>query len=395
MSVESAFRSLEQYNVKQEFRGYDPYDILNAKIPFNRLGKWPAAIATQIQKRNPVNIRSLLGIKKGVNPKAFGLFLQAYSLLYKQTKNIEYLQKARYFFEWLRSNYSEGYSGKCWGYNFSWANPQHFYKPYTPSSVVTAFVIRGVWEYYMVTGREEAVDLILSAAKFITLDIPTTEEEGGLCFSYTPFQKDLCFNSSLLATEILARAHFITKDDNFKQKVIKAVNWAIEYQREDGRWNYSIDPITGLQRKQIDFHQGYILESIHEIKSLLAYKTDRWDNSIKLGLEYYKNYQFNNEGRSYWRVPKKYPIDVHNQAQGIITLTKLAEYGSNSYEFASRILNWTIFNMQDKKGYFYYRGYKYYKNKISYMRWNNAWMFLALTIYKSVEYQVQHNEESS
>jgi hypothetical protein len=34
--------------------------------------------------------------------------------------------------------------------------------------------------------------------------------------------------------------------------------------------------------------------------------------------------------------------------------------------------------MQGKDGHFYYRLGKYHKNKISYMRWSQAWMFLAL-----------------
>jgi hypothetical protein len=37
--------------------------------------------------------------------------------------------------------------------------------------------------------------------------------------------------------------------------------------------------------------------------------------------------------------------------------------------------------MQDKEGYFYYQKRKYFTNKISYMRWTQAWMFFALTIY--------------
>jgi len=96
-------------------------------------------------------------------------------------------------------------------------------------------------------------------------------------------------------------------------------------------------------------------------------------------MKFYREQQFFNYGSSYWRWPKKYPIEIHNQAQGVITFIKLSEYYPNSDKFASTIAKWTINNMQAKDGHFYYQKHKYNKHKISYMRWSNAWMFLALS----------------
>lgn len=47
--------------------------------------------------------------------------------------------------------------------------------------------------------------------------------------------------------------------------------------------------------------------------------------------------------------------------------------------FAVTIADWTINNMQDEEGFFYYRKNKFYINKIPYMRWSQAWMMLALS----------------
>jgi len=378
MKFKDSFRKLEKYIENEQYRGYDPYDTLNSWIPFQYLGKWAAAIATQIQKRNPINIRPLLGIKKGINPKAFGLFLQAYSILYKKTNNKEYLEKANYFFNWLKDNYSKRYSGYCWGYNFPWANPKHFYDSYTPSSVVTGFVIKGIYEYYKITNNEKAKEILISASNFILNDIPVSKDEQGICFSYTPLKRDLCFNSSLLAAEILAKAYSFSHQSELKEKIISAVDWVIAHQKQDGRWNYSIDINSGKEYQQIDFHQGYILESIFEIKNILNIENKKWEEALKKGMKFYKEQQFFSNGISYWRLPKKYPVEIHNQAQGVITFLKLNKYYPNSKEFASTIANWTIQNMQAKNGHFYYQNHKYYKHKIPYMRWSNAWMFLAL-----------------
>jgi len=50
---------------------------------------------------------------------------------------------------------------------------------------------------------------------------------------------------------------------------------------------------------------------------------------------------------------------------------------------AIKIAKWTIDNIQDEKGYFYYQRYRFFTNKIPYMRWSQAWMFYAITEYMS------------
>ncbi len=380
--IEISLLNLEKYIQNEQYKGYDPYDTLNSWFPFKHLDKWTPVISTQIQKRNPLNIRPLLGIKKDYNPKAFGLFLLTYVILFKKTGNLDYLEKAHYFFNWLEKNYSKGFSGYCWGYNFPWANPKHNYGPYTPSSVVTGIVCRGIYEYYKLSKNEKAKEILISAADFISNDIPVSKDEHGICYSYTPLQKDMCLNASLFAAEILARAYSVLKRDVLRENANRAVEWVIFNQKQNGMWNYSIDINTGRERHQIDFHQGYVLESIYEIQNLLNLENLRWEKALQKGIIFYKEQQFLSNGVSFWRLPKRYPIDIHNQAQGIITFSKLKKYVPNAESFAFDIAQWTIQKMQSRDGHFYYQNHKFYKNRISYMRWSNAWMFLALTYLK-------------
>ena len=130
------------------------------------------------------------------------------------------------------------------------------------------------------TNNENAKEILISASDFILNDIPVTEDEKGICFSYTPLQRDLCFNSSLLAAEILAKTYVLCPKPELKEKAIKAVEWVIYHQKDDGRWNYSIDLKTGKEREQIDFHQGYVLESIFEIQNALGMPEEKWEESI-------------------------------------------------------------------------------------------------------------------
>ncbi|GAG71379.1 unnamed protein product, partial [marine sediment metagenome] len=261
-AIKNSMIKLKEYIEKENFIGYDPYDTLLSPFPFSKLGKWLPILAIQFQKRNPINIRPLLCIKKNYNPKAMGLFLQAYSILYQKNPKPGYKEKMEFLFNWLKKNYSSGYRGYCWGYNFPWASPVKYLKPNVPSAVVTGFIIRGIYEYFKINKDENVAQVIESAANFILNDLPISKDKNGICISYTPSEQDYCYNASLLGAEVLARSYTINKQEKLKENVVQAVNWVIYHQKESGKWNYSINPETGKEREQVDFHQGYILESI-------------------------------------------------------------------------------------------------------------------------------------
>jgi hypothetical protein len=164
-----------------------------------------------------------------------------------------------------------------------------------------------------------------------------------------------------------------------KKLCIDIVNFVVSRQKDDGSWAYSENE-NGNERIQLDFHQGYVVESIDSISKLIDFDEANWKVAIIKGLDFYKNVLFDNNGRSNWRYPKRYPIEIHNQSQGIITFSLLKEYRDNFEDFSNLIAKYTIENMQAKDGHFYYQKHRFLTNKISYMRWSQAWMFLALTI---------------
>lgn len=377
--LDISIKRLVNYCEHERFRGYDPYDTLNSFLSFGLIGKWGPLIAIQIQKRNPINIRPLIGIQKEINPKGAGLFLKAYCILYKITSSDKYLEKAHDLFRWLNANYSQGYSGHAWGYNFDWASPGSYVKAHTPSVVVTSFVVDGIYEYYKLTKDLEARKIIISSAHYILKDIPVTETEEGISFAYTHLSTGNCYNASLLAAEILAKADNIDEGGSYSTLIHKSIDFVLSKQNTNGSWYYSYDPILKKERKQIDFHQGFILVSLLNLKNLLVSPRNDVKDALGKGLEYYRKYQFFDNGRSLWRMPRKWPIDIHNQSQGIITFSRLKNYHPSYISFANTIAYWTIKNMQSRKGYFYYRKTPLFINKTPYIRWSQAWMMLALT----------------
>ena len=376
----ASLHKLRVYIEAEGFKGYDPYDTLTSVLPFKALGKFPAAVATQIQKRNPVNIRPLLGIKKEYNPKGIGLLLQAYVRIQELFPETDYSNQIGFLFNWLLENASKDFNGPCWGYNFGWASPEKYLPPHAPTVVATAFIAQGLHAYYLFSGNEKAKDLLCAIAPFILKDIPVTQFKEGICYSYSPFMEDCCYNASLLAAESLARIYSITQEKTLMENACKAVDFVISKQHADGHWEYKLDPVTGTERHQVDFHQGYILDSILYISKFTGHAPQNWLNARKEGLKFYMNEQFFPNGRSLWRLPKEYPVEIHNQSQGIITCSRAARDFPGALDFAGVISGWTINEMQNPgEGYLYYRKLRYYTNKLSYMRWSNAWMLLALT----------------
>jgi hypothetical protein len=194
-------------------------------------------------------------------------------------------------------------------------------------------------------------------------------------YRYTPHTKknNWCYNASIIAALYVAKISKKYGVDYNEQFVNNAIKDIVGRQKRDGEWYYSIDLETGYEVKQIDFHQGFILDALLEYMKINGF-IEPFLSSYVRGLEFYKKKQFLPEGQGIYRYPRKWPVNIHNQAQGIITFTRAAEegFGDQFLDFAQTIAEWTIKNMQDPDGHFYYLKYPFFTNRISYIRWSDA-----------------------
>jgi len=62
---------------------------------------------------------------------------------------------------------------------------------------------------------------------------------------------------------------------------------------------------------------------------------------------------------------------------------------------SEKIAKWTIENMQDEIGYFYYQKWPFLTNKIPYMRWGQAWMMYALATLLVTIYHLNEKKQSA
>mgnify|MGYP003134477491 CR=1 FL=1 len=158
----------------------------------------------------------------------------------------------------------------------------------------------------------------------------------------------------------------ISEERELFEEAQKAVRFACGYQKKDGAWSYGTLPF----HHWIDnFHTGYNLECLSDYGHFTG------DHSF----DYYIKTFFTAEGVSKYYNNSVYPVDIHAPTQLLITLDKLGKFEDHK-EMATKVMQWTIKNMQSPKGYFYYQINKHFTSRIPYMRWAQAWMFLSFTV---------------
>ena len=72
-------------------------------------------------------------------------------------------------------------------------------------------------------------------------------------------------------------------------------------------------------------------------------------------------------------------MDIQCAAQAIDTLAWFSDLDPECLPLAQRVAAWTMRNMQDSDGHFYYRQYPLIKAKTPMLHWGQSTMFKALS----------------
>lgn len=375
---------LRRFVKDNEWKGYDPYDGLNSRLTSAICGKskWIRVFFVQFNKSFPVNLRSILRVKKGIHIKGMGLFASAFLRLHKIIGDKGLLEDAAYCLDFLRKMSLHGiYKDHCWGDYFTYQSARSAATAdmtKTPDIINTVVCASAFLEHYELTGCTESLDIATSCRNFI-VDTLYVETNEAAYFRYTPMSErdEVIYNASTHGAAFLSKINRYAKDQRNSEIAGRVMDYVISKQKPNGAWSYG--QADGGEVMQIDFHQGFILDDLYDFISHAGLRDDRYTRALLTGAEFYRTEQFLPDGRARWRWPRVYPIDIHNQAQGIITFSRLSDLEPEYLDFAEKIAFWTIDNMQGKSGEFYYQNWKFFMNKIPYMRWGQAWMLLALS----------------
>jgi hypothetical protein len=382
--IENSILSLYRYVKEHGWEGYDPYDGLHSKFTsrISRRSKWIRVFFVQLNKSLPLNIRGILRIKKGIHIKGMGLFASAFLKLFRKFGNGDFLEEAVSCLDFLKNKSLKGqYPGHCWGDYFEYQPAKGALMTNTtniPDIINTVVCASAFLDHYKITGNKNSLAIAESSRNFIIDTLYVNNNEKAF-FKYSPTSEtgSITYNASTHGAAFLSRINMYVEDVKSSEIAIKVMDHVVSKQKPNGVWYYS--ETDSREIMQIDFHQGFILDDLYCFTKHAQPTNNRYKKALLSGAEFYQNEQFLPDGRAKWRWPTVFPIDIHNQAQGIITFSKLSEINKDYLDLALKIASWTITNMQSERGEFYYRKGRYFTNKIPYMRWAQAWMMLALS----------------
>lgn len=396
---ERAYDRLEAWCRARAYSGHDPFDALNSRLfqatPL-RHSSVARLVLTQTVKRSPVNLRGLLGVPPGKNPKGTALFaLAALARLRtirltkahadgKQARTDIDLeqstgQDARAHLDELLSMRLAGGSGAAWGYDFDWQS-RNFYAPRgTPTLVPTAFAARAFVEAAQAFGERKFLDVAASVCAWILGDLPRAGERADeVCFSYVPVAATRIFNASLLAGETLATVGALTGDREMCEWALRSARYVVRRQRADGAWPYGAE----WYQSWIDnFHTAFVLLSLERITRACGDEAARAEfaPAIRRGYDFWLARFFLADGWPKYYHDNPYPADIHAAAASIVALVELRQTDDGAMAQAEKIARWTLRHLYDEsRGFFYYQRRRAYTVRTPYMRWAQSWMLYAL-----------------
>ena len=369
----TSIHKVEKWVEDRDYMGYEPFDGLSSFLrPLTFRSLFLERILQQLVRQSPLNLRPVLGVKPKESTKGRGYMAWGYLEMFKITQDPSYKSRAIECLDWLDKNKAPGYSAHSWGNHFDFTSRAGRLPRYEPIIVWTSLIGQAYLDAYEITGETRFLAVAQSVCRWI-LDLPREKTDKGTCLSYVAYTQRTIHNSNMLGAAMLARSAKHLGRSEYTDVAKEAMRYSCSRQLPDGAWYYGeSDDLHWID----NFHTGYNLDSLR------CYIDSSGDASYALnlrkGLEFFKNSFFELNGRPKYYHNRAYPIDSQCASQAIETLANFAEYDRDSLSLAIRVATWTIDNMQDEKGYFYYRQYPFMKAKTPMLHWAQATTYRAL-----------------
>jgi hypothetical protein len=184
----------------------------------------------------------------------------------------------------------------------------------------------------------------------------------------------------------------------------RAALYVVRRQQQDGSWAYGADSHQGWSD---NFHTAYILTSLSRIDdasqvgkgglppqssdidkeraqaTLPDLGADQgakpdFNSALVRGYEFWTERFFLTNGWPKYFPDRLYPADVHSAASAIVALVELRGGIPSTLMLAEHIADWAIQSLRDQTGFYLYQQRRFFKVRIPYMRWSEAWMIYAL-----------------
>jgi hypothetical protein len=284
---------LSEWLEKNDYRGYDTFDGLNARLlrPLTFGSRFLRTVLQQGVRRFPVNLRPLVGIEKSRSTKGMAFLARGFMRLHEATGDPAWRDKAEYALEWLIDQRSPGYSGACWGNHFDYQSRTFYLPKGVPTVVWTSLIGHAFLDGYRHLRKKPYLDIAVSACEHILHDLETFADGDGACISYIPIMNSQVHNANTLGASLLARTYSYVRNESYRALAEKAIRYTARHQRADHSWYYG----EAANLRWVDnFHTAYVLDSFKHYAEGTGDR--RFDHRLQAGYEYWKKTFFLADG---------------------------------------------------------------------------------------------------
>jgi len=371
--VTASLDRVQQWVEDRHYQGYDPGDGLTSFLrPLTFHTLFGERILQQLIWKSPVNLRPLVGVKPMDSTKGRGFMAWGYLLRHRTSGRPDCLEKALDCLAWLRAHTSPRYPDCSWGNHFDFTSRGGRIPAHESTIVWSGLIGQAFLAAYEQTRDARFLAVAESICAWI-LKLPKEETPSGDCLSYVAFKQSSIHNSNMLGAALLAGTGRHSRRPELLDAARRAMRYSCTRQRPDGSWWYGEDPM----HHWIDnFHTGYNLDSLKRF--LEATGDPEFGEHLDRGYRYFKQTFFEDTGRPRYYHNRTYPVDIQCAAQAVDTLCFFSDRDPDALPLAAKVAGWTIANLQDPSGYFYYRRYPRLTARTPYFHWGQATMFKAL-----------------
>lgn len=372
-SVEKVEKWVEDHG----YKGYEPFDGLST--PFRRLthgSLFLDRLLLQLIRQSPVNLRPIFGVKPLDSTIGRGYMAWGYCHMYRLTGDDAYQRKAVSCLDWLVENKSTNDNQYAWGKHFDFASRGGLYKAFEPILIWSALIGQAFLEAFELFHDTKYLKVAEGICEWV-VRLPRNHSDSGFCLGYHGDDRaGTIHNSNIAGAALLARTGRHVGNQDYLAAAKGAVTYSCTRQLPDGAWLYGEDP----RNHWIDnFHTGY---NIDGLKCYMDYSGDReFEDVLHRGIVFYRRRFFEDSGRPRYYHNRSYPIDSQCASQAIDTLANVGESDQEALKLAQKVCLWTIRNMQDPKGFFYYRQYPMgIRAKTPMLHWAQTTTYKALAL---------------
>lgn len=368
--AKARWQALHQQLQAADYRGYDPFDLLNAPLCrwFAKGHRLRFLVSRVGSRLTPIAVRRLLRVPPGEDPKIYACAFFGYLLSDEQDNR----DHAKHMADRLAAMTAA--DKPTWGYPFDWPTRADGENPAGASTLVpTSFALLALITA-CVSGLGDYEAVIERALDYMATE-HTNHNHNGAFLGYFTDSTVNTHNANLLGSLALTAGALLLQRNDLLPIARRATASSTAAVGEDGFLPYH-DATAGAWTDC--FHHIYATASLQAMQ--LLDDGAAVDNVTITRLQAYLDRTFPREDGTVDYYPgRRYPIDCHNgAATALYALTRPAQgpLGANAAEPLLKAFDQLTW--MPRRQHYVHRIWRRWTDRRRFLRWNQAWMFWAL-----------------